>query len=268
MLEPNFAPAELVPLDELAGLYATGTDQAFAAVALDGDQPVGALLADLFPASGVLLLSYLAVRADARGRGVGSALIRALVPSWQTRPGVRLILGEVEDPRFHSVSRFGDPVARLRLYGRLGAGLLAVPYVQPRVRAGEPRVRDMLLITFGEGERVPAAAPLRFLEEYFAGCEGPDVVDDAEYRALLATVERHGTHIPVLAPSAFAEVSRLSVREELLLRDYPATATVTELLAKDPGSGLGVLDGSGSGCWRGWRRPGRRRGRGWRCSRN
>ncbi|WP_404386492.1 GNAT family N-acetyltransferase [Knoellia locipacati] len=186
LMQPAFAPAELMTWDELdEALASRGTE---GLLLLDDGEPVAGLVTEDYLDASLLLLAYVVVSSGHRGQGLGSRLIRRAVGH---EP--RLVLAEIEDPRFHEAHEHGgDPSARVRFYDRLGSHLLAIPYTQPSLRPGSPRVDDLLLIT------IPSAAPpaevdgglLRaFLDEYYGACEGEDVVvGDPSYRALRGSV--------------------------------------------------------------------------------
>ncbi|MEJ3747292.1 GNAT family N-acetyltransferase [Actinomycetes bacterium KLBMP 9797] len=179
VLVPSFPPEELVDLDGLRP-----TAGAFGTVVLRDGEPVAGALGDLFPDSGVLLLSYLAVRPGLRAGGFGGKLLGAELARWRQRAPEALILAEVEDPRAHAAGPHGDPVARLRFYDRLGARLLPLWYFQPALRPGADRVRGMLLIAWApSGDVVEADVVARFLDEYVGAS---DDTDDPEYEALRA----------------------------------------------------------------------------------
>jgi hypothetical protein len=101
---------------------------------------------------------------------------------------------EVEDPRRHGDSGFGDPVRRLRFYATAGARLVDMMYTQPSLRPGLPRVDGMLLLEIGgQSEEISSSALADFLSEYYESCEGK-VPTDPEYRRLVAQVKEtpHG----------------------------------------------------------------------------
>ncbi|MDG4827853.1 GNAT family N-acetyltransferase [Solwaraspora sp. WMMD1047] len=234
ILVPSLPPGELEDLDGLADRVAANST--YAAVALHEDAPIGMVVADTFDEAPVLLLSYLAVRPGIRGGGVGAALLRHLLPSWRDRSDSEIVVAEIEDPRAHRPTEFGDPAARVRFYQRQGYRLLPVPFVQPRVAADQDRVRGMLLVVAPDeraGELVPARLLHAFLTEYFDSAEGVRADDDPELAALLAIVERGGRQLTLLPPDRYAEIPPLNVPAELLRRDYPATLAALGLLAVD-----------------------------------
>ncbi len=184
VLRPSFRPEEYVsptvirPEGKLAVI----------ACAADG-LVIGGALGELYPASGVLLLGYLAVRPGWRGRGVGSAVMATLRERWLEPDSLALL--ELDDPRYHAPHpEHGDPLARLRFYGASGVRLLAIPYFQPRLRSHLPRGYHMVLGVIPPlGTTLPAALPAgrvsAFLREYFEDCEGPTVREEEEVQRLL-----------------------------------------------------------------------------------
>jgi GNAT superfamily N-acetyltransferase len=182
-------------------LRSTG-DATLVVVALGaGDEVVGGMVGEWYPKSEVLLLAYLAVRPDIRGRGVGTLLLNHATEHWYAKRDPALSLAEVEHPGFHEVSGHGDPEARLRLYERVGALVLDMPYFQPQIRPGAGRVYDMMLIALGwrssvyrtsaDGDTIHGRVVRAFLDEYFEVCEGPGLLEtDAEYGLLRSFTER------------------------------------------------------------------------------
>lgn len=215
VLAPSFPPAELMGLDELVAGCASGELYALGAVR-DGRVVAGAVGTGSAP-GGVVLLVYLAIAPGERGGGIGGTLLDAAVARWVAQLSPAYVLAEVEHPEHHTASvEHGDPVARLRFYARHGAQLLAVPYFQPGMGPGAPRVPALLLVTLhvddsvragspgpGGRERV-SAPPLRdFLEANLRGSEG-SLRDDAATRALLDSVA--GAWVDLVPPERLADV--------------------------------------------------------------
>jgi GNAT superfamily N-acetyltransferase len=208
VLEPSFPAAELVQLDDLSSELAGDESGLHCSIVLDGAEPIAGIISEEY-SRGVLLLSYLAVRADWRNRGLGSRLIAEVVPRWQDTLRSPLIVAEVEHPKFHGPNAFGDPVARLRMYERMGARLLPIPYFQPALRPDLPRVRGMVLICLGS---VPTAvAPdivAGFLDEYMGACEGEQAVrTDPEYLALRESVTAFPKAVPLWPLSRIDDIA-------------------------------------------------------------
>lgn len=179
LLVPNFPAAELITSAELiegvtAGVttvYLIGTVQSPTAVAVT----------DRFSHSHAVLLSYLAIHADQRGRGVGTSLMRELLATIHTDPEVSVVLAEVEHPGHHPGHEVhGDPAARLRFYERLGGLILDLPYFQPPIAAGADPVYAMLLLVLDppeqllrDGRLLPEAGLGPALKELMSGAD-PD----------------------------------------------------------------------------------------------
>jgi predicted N-acetyltransferase YhbS len=206
VLAPNFPADELETSENIAEGLKSGETTALVARNPDG-AIVGGAVGDLFPRSGVLLLSYLAVAAGGRGTGIGGLLMRALTDRWSSKYSPPLLVMEVEDPRYHHASpAFGDPVARVRFYERLGVRALPVPYFQPALVPGLQRVPHLMLMVFGGTDvppgtdRVDGKLVELFLTEYIEGCEGPVRPDDAPAQRLLAACRRPGG-LPLLRVS-------------------------------------------------------------------
>ena len=184
LLEPTFPPPELMTYDELKAAVESG--EATGLVLTEGDVPLAGAVTEDFLDGRVTLLSYLVVAADHRSRGLGAQLL-----DLACAPAKALVLAEIEDPRFHAADELtGDPAARLRFYQRYGSMLLPIPYAQPSLRPGSPRVEDMLLITVPSA--IDPAPDLdgtlvgAFLEEYFHTCEGVDVDRGPGYLSMQA----------------------------------------------------------------------------------
>jgi len=200
VLEPGFPPSELVSLESALGSY--HAQHSIATIAMAGKEAVGGALGDYFAESDVLLLSYLAIRPDMRSKGIGSALLRDALSKWREKVDPVVILAEIEDPRVHGASQgtYGDPVARLKFYARLGSRFLPVPYFQPSLEPGVlPRVRGMLLISPDSApESVSTDVVLGFLREYMTVSEGAEAAeDDAEFTALCDKVESWAEDVPL-----------------------------------------------------------------------
>lgn len=119
------------------------------------------------------LLAWLAVRADGRSRGTGTALLRHVLA--EVSPMV--LLAEIEPAdRPASTLAHGDPRARVAFYHRHGARRLVLPYWQPATSAETEPVELDLVIVPGTGESVPdavPAAPVRALLSAYALRELP-----------------------------------------------------------------------------------------------
>lgn len=186
LLRSTFRADELPSPEGLWAVY-RGADAQPSVVVLAGGAPVAVMLASWHVGHQVLLLAYLAVASSVRGRGLGARLVGEVLPRWAAEAGGALVLAEVDDPaRWPSDAGHGDPVARLRFYGRLGARLVPLRYVQPALRPGSGRVDGMLLLRLDGGTEAPGDRIAAFLEENVVACEGAAALDDPEVAGLVA----------------------------------------------------------------------------------
>jgi GNAT superfamily N-acetyltransferase len=208
ILKPSFDPAELIERSQLLGALADTKSATHYAIAFDqAGLIVGGIIGDCFDECGVLLISYLVARREFRGCGIGTRLLAEVVPAWKAKFAAELVVLEVEDPRFYSADEdHGDPAKRLRLYASLGARILRMPYFQPALSAGQPRVPNLFLMVFTADQSVMTetnsvdAAPLRcFWQEYLGGAEGD--VDDRAVRAVRDALAKDA--IPLVDPAEY-----------------------------------------------------------------
>ncbi len=152
ILEPHFPPTELVSLDDFVDGATSGSFDALAAHDEGGYH--GAIVGERF--GNGYLVDWLAVRQARRGGGTGSALVAAGVSRWLSTPGIDLIMAEIERPDLSAPHpAYGDPARRLAFYRRLRAGVLDLPYYQPPIDEGSPRVRNLLLIVLATRNSAP-----------------------------------------------------------------------------------------------------------------
>jgi GNAT superfamily N-acetyltransferase len=196
------------PVEELIGLDALSwrEPEGRVAVLLDGTGRVDAgISAHWFAGSGTLLLTYIATRPELRRHGLGSTLIRTVVPRWAREYRPRLVLAEVEDPA-HFPTRMGqDPRRRITLYHHLGVERLDVRYCLPRMNPRAERIEHYLLMVVaglsgavrgtGAGRWVDGDGLAAWLPEYYRAMEG-EGYDDAHFRRLVADLP--GARIPVV----------------------------------------------------------------------
>lgn len=205
VLAVSFSPDELDDHDGFAQSFRSGgSAQVLASVAVGPDDEVlGGVVGEVYAAERVLLLAYLAVRPDLRGRGLGTRLMEHVAPRWYAHPDVELALAEVHDPRPWANVAGEDPVARLRLYERMGARVLAVPFVQPALGPGSARVSGFLLLVFhihpeaelqrDGGSEVRSDLVARFVRRYYEIAEGPPDPADTQLNGLFARIEEQPT---------------------------------------------------------------------------
>lgn len=200
LLKPVFPPAELMTYEELRDARREATTGG--TILFDVDDPVAGIVTEDYLGGRVLLVAYLVAAATARNGGIGTRLLNRAAACRAPTP---LVLAEIEDPRCFVVSDAGDPFARVRFYKRVGSRLLPLPYVQPSLRPGSPRVDGMLLIAIeAPGPDVDGSLVAAFLDEYYGSHEGEEVVrTDSAYLALHAAAlgDEQG-RLPLLPLSA------------------------------------------------------------------
>lgn len=209
ILQPAFPPEELIGIKELKASYLDPESGSLGMVAILGGDPIGGMLGEYSERTGIMLLSYLAVRSDQRSTGLGGALIRTVLPIWRESFAPSAVLAEIEDPRYFTSSAHGDPVARVRFYERIGAKLLPLSYFQPSLGPGLERVRGMFLICLDpEREYVAGHTLLEFMDGYMESSENADPASpDPEYRAFRDQVAAWQGEVPLWPMSRAGEVA-------------------------------------------------------------
>lgn len=203
ILEPSFMPAELMTYEELS--QARGIKGAGGIAVFEPEGPLAILVIEEYLSGRVRLLSYLAVAALGRGRGLGSRVMAIQFPADARSVG----LAEIEDPRFYPKTAHNDPVARLRFYYRWGARLLPLAYMQPSLRPDSPRVENLLLIAIAaSAENLDKQLVTDFLDEYFTVCEGPQVLAEPGFLALRQAVTRGPSKQLPLLPMTELDAAR------------------------------------------------------------
>jgi hypothetical protein len=145
VLAPSFPFDELEPFEQFATQLDEGRSEL--RIALDENEIVAAAVTKDLPPSGAVLLSQMATREGRRGSGLGSRLYRALLRRIVEELQPSLVLAEMEHPDYHEAHpRHGDPLARLRFYGRFDARIIDVPYFQASLGPGLQPVYGLLLL--------------------------------------------------------------------------------------------------------------------------
>ena len=134
---------------------------------------------------------------------------------WRERWQPALVLAELEHPSAHGASEaYGDPDQRVRFYARRGLRALDVPYFQPGLTPGAPRVYGFMLCALevaaagaGPGtDTVDGARITRFMADYLEGGEGA-VGTDPACLALFAALDRPGG-VPLIDVTEYERVPR------------------------------------------------------------
>lgn len=262
LLEPYFPPDQLISFKELRRQLQshhqspatrvdherwwkwetrTSTTTLDGTILFDDDTPVAGILTEGFLGGRVLLVTHLVVASTARRAGIGTRLLKKAVRGRTPAP---LVLAEIEDPRYFAVNRTGDPAARLRFYERAGSRLLPLPYVQPSLKPGSPRVGGLLLISIDTTKSdLEGTLVAEFLEAYYSLCEGKKVVnEDPMYLSLHAAAlgDERG-RLPLLPLTALRTV-RADPPGDLMKKDRIVMSVTLELEVGDKQNERDVID--------------------------
>lgn len=216
ILEPSFPDTELVTVADFVAGSTTGAFDVLAARTLDDGAVLGVIVGERHGAG--VLVDWLAVAPTTRGGGVGRALLTAGVERWLADGGALLVLGEVERPDlFAAHPQYGDPARRLAFYERLGAAVLDMPYYQPPIRDGAPRLRGLMLTVLAAADRRPAprlldAAETLTVRDVLEATMGAVSPGDEETARVFAAVE----HPDGLRLLPLAEYRRTPISRERL----------------------------------------------------
>ena len=173
-------------------------------------QVLGLLVGEYYAASRCVLISYVAVAAVARGRGLGRQLFDALRRSLESGrlsggKTVHAVLAEIHDPAAMAATEdVLDPQARLRVMARLGGMRVPVTYLQPPLGPGQSAAGGLWLIAFPE--LAPAAPPLSagtvraFLVEFYRELGSTEPERDPLYAATFASVDALAGRHSLLEP--------------------------------------------------------------------
>jgi GNAT superfamily N-acetyltransferase len=195
-------PETWLPL--LAADVPAGQPVVFIILARERGTILGGIVFEHYRASGCWLATYLAVRPQARHRGIASGLLAACVrriertgaPDW-------LLFAETENPE-----RIANPAERefarlrLRILTALNMRRLTIDYIQPALAPDKHALDDLLLLAYApQGAAavdVPATRLAAFLDEFYRALQQAGSADLARMKAQLARSERVPT--VVLAP--------------------------------------------------------------------
>jgi GNAT superfamily N-acetyltransferase len=197
IMVPSFPTDELTSLASLEAGLSLG-DTSVVAVVDEAGTPLALAVGEASATTGVVILAYLAVRPGLRSGGLGGRLLDHVTRTWQDRWHPALLLAEIEHPGAHNASDdYGDPAKRIRFYHQHGVRALNVPYFQPSLGSGLPRVYGIMLCVVASTPAAAGAAPdtvdsdrlRRFMTEYLVGCEG-SVGSDPVCSAFFAALDR------------------------------------------------------------------------------
>lgn len=139
---------------------------------------------ELYPESGTGLLSYLAVDPDFRRTGLGRALVALSLDSLRAESAslgqaLNAVFAEIHDPeRVSSRHDSMDPSERVSFFAKLNARRVPIRYVQPPLKRGGSRARNLDLIVLPTGRDV-RRLPSADVEGFLRGLYG-DLVEDTD----------------------------------------------------------------------------------------
>lgn len=120
----------------------------------------------------VMLISWLAVHENHRGRNIGTLLIEEAM-SYARDNGALILLGQVENPDIFEESHpaYGNPAKRVKFYSRFDCQRLEVPCYVPAFYDYQEPIVGVMLILF------PLSEEQRVMKEVFLP-ELPDFVEE------------------------------------------------------------------------------------------
>jgi GNAT superfamily N-acetyltransferase len=142
----------------------------------DADELLGGVICEEYRDSHCWLATYIAVRCDARRRGVATGLMSALQDMIKAAGTANWILFlEAENPSLLSdADERQQAIARLHILDKLGAHLIPIDYVQPALAPDKRAVADLQLLCCvpdGAGDYISTARLISFLREFYKACD-------------------------------------------------------------------------------------------------
>lgn len=166
----------------------------------------GGHLFEFHPRSSCGFLTYLAVKPDVRGKGLGRFLLdtamKILTKDAQTqRTELRAVFGEINDPcKVAMAYDVIDPWERLALVEHLGGHVLDIPYVQPELAQGQDRNRHSLFVVFEDTGRdiqcLPSLLVFDFLKEFYESLGVGQPENDVDFDTMRQAVS--GQCVPIV----------------------------------------------------------------------
>jgi GNAT superfamily N-acetyltransferase len=168
----------------------------------DLDEPgprriAGLVFCEHYPRSASGLISYLAVDPDERYAGLGRCLVETAIEALHADAGragrpLKAVFAEIHDPeRVEAGADVMDPTERASFFARLSARRVRIPYVQPELRHGGRRARNLHLIAFpldGDAISLDAADVRTFLHDVYSAA-GIDTAEDRDFQRMVAALQ-------------------------------------------------------------------------------
>ena len=147
-------------------------------VARDSDESVlGGIIFEFYRKSECWLTTYIAVRPNARRRGIGKALIARVVAAISRQTSDVTLFAEAEIPERLATPRERHWAwTRLAILAHLGLRRIQIDYVQPALSPDQHPIDSLYLLLYvGERERnaIASARLISFLKEFYAALHQP-----------------------------------------------------------------------------------------------
>jgi hypothetical protein len=129
----------------------------------------GVLIYEVYRRSNLGLITYMAVREELRGLGIGREIFRQAQRRFNRDQPGSCLLAEVHNPKMViAEAETMNPIERLRFFGSLGGKLIPFQYVQPPLSHQGKKVNSFLLLAFPRCDKLLNAKKLiLFLEEFY-----------------------------------------------------------------------------------------------------
>lgn len=159
------------------------------------------LIAEYYPSCGSILLTYIVVSENSRGKGIARKLMQqgvlheiAKIIFRETGEAIRAVFFESNNPLKTSHDSF-DPTTRLSIFKRMGAKLIDIPYVQPSLGAGKDRVDNLFLFTFplGNQDFIKTDIVLSFLTSFYKELGVANPESDPDFICMKKALPPHFT---------------------------------------------------------------------------
>jgi GNAT superfamily N-acetyltransferase len=160
----------------------------FVLLAVRHGEVLGGICVEHYRLSRCGLLTYVAVDARERGRGIGRALIREAMARLKQRcnPSLRAIFAEAQIPSKMASALQGAARKRIAFMRRLGARPLDLEYVQPALEEGKERARHLMLLVLDHDKPHLSRNVLHeFMDEFYRALTGEDPKGDKDFQAML-----------------------------------------------------------------------------------
>ena len=172
----------------------------------------GGIISDYYPKSGVIHLIYIAIQKERRGSGIARKLIKSLLPNaikaLEETFGfsAKAIIFESNIPWKTEIDSI-DPKLRLKIFEKLGAKLIPIPYVQPALSESKKKVENLFLLSFPLTESstlntLNTKVLEDFLKEFYQGLgiKAPELNEDfINMQSKIKSQEQNNKHMNLQA---------------------------------------------------------------------